>query len=141
MRILMLVAVAALALSGCGKMPLSSAGDIAPIAATAADVAGVPAPATFADKTTLDESTGIAFETGITAAANLATLAVKTGVIKGTANLEWLRGLVGKARVAVAGVRAAYRTGNATSYKAAVAEASNAIGAVGAFVASKGAKR
>lgn len=127
---------AVLSLAACSaatSTPPATAGNTVPpiveAAATAADLANVPAPVTFADRTTLDETAGIGFETAIAAAADLATLAVKTKVVPSSRLVE-LRERVAWARVAVGSVRAAYDANNATSYRAAVATASCAIGRV-----------
>jgi len=124
---------AVLSLAACAVAPPETAGGTAPpvigAAAAAADAVNIPAPVTIADRTALDETAGIGFETAVTVAADLATMAVRTKVVP-TSRLVELRERVAWARVAVGSVRAAYDTGNATSYRAAVATASCAIGRV-----------
>lgn len=114
-----------------------AAAALAVVSLTACDTVGnltpPPSPSSIADKTTLDEKVAITVETGATAAAELATLAVKAGVIKGTTNLERLRSANAELRRAVAATRAAYNAGNATSYTDAANQATAAIAAITAL--------
>jgi len=118
---------AALAISACATIPPGTMD--ADTVATVADSVNAPPPVVLADRTTIDESAGIAFETAVAAAADLATLAVQTGVVP-TDKLPALKARVAQARVAVRAVRAAYDTGNAASYRAAVSQATCAVNAV-----------
>lgn len=130
-RLSILAAIAALSLCACSTTSTAPPGPIATVdaAATIADATGTPPPVTIADQTTIDETAGIAFESAIAAAADLATLAVRTRVVPDS-KLGELRERVAWARTAVGAVRAAYDTGNARSYKAAVASAGCAIARV-----------
>lgn len=126
-------AISLVALSACAVAQPDAEGWAAPPgiaeAAAVADAVNVPAPATIADRTSLDETVAIGFETAATVAADLATLAVRTNVVP-TSRLAELRERVAWARVAVGSVRAAYDTGNANSYRGAVLTATCAIGRV-----------
>lgn len=106
----MLFAVIALlclppALAGCATIPPS-----------------VPAaPVEVADRVTVDETTAIAVYTGVEAAAELAALAVKAGVIKGR-GLDTLADLSRRGRAGITAAEKARLAVNATSWTAAVAE-------------------
>lgn len=122
---LTLTLFAALALTGCTTAgAVHTAGTVA---AASADAAGVPAPVTYADRTTLDEKAAIGAETTFTLAAKGATLAIKTGLVSEPATIVRIGEIRGKAYAALLKVRAAYRTGNATSYSAAFREFETAI--------------
>ena len=88
-----------------------------------------PGPSVIADQTTMDERTVIAFDTAVSTAADLATVAVKAGLVKG-ANLDRLAALSAKARAAVLALGAAYRAGNATGYAEAIGQANSAIAGI-----------
>lgn len=126
------ITVACMALASCG-FDGSHLSSIPAGAAAAADSAGVPPPVTVADRTTIDEKTVIAFEKSVTLAANLATIAVKAGAIRGD-NLDRLSALEVQAKGAVRRVRAAYAAGNATSYKAAIADLSTALDGLSSLI-------
>lgn len=119
MRLTLFPAVAAaLALSACATVPTTG---------------GPPlAPSTYADRTTVDENAAEGFELAVTTAADLATLAVKTGQVKG-AGLDRLARASAIARIAVASVRSAYRSGNSTTIAEAVANAKQSIAALSAI--------
>jgi len=131
-------AMAALTLSACAATSTSPPGSYPAVGTVGAvaDAVNLPPPVSIADRTKLDETVGIGFETAVTAAADLATLAVRTGVVP-TNRLGELRERVAWARAAVAGVRAAYDTGNAASYKVAVAGAQCAIARVQSLATGK----
>lgn len=125
MKRLTLTLFAALALTGCtAGQAVHTAGTVA---AATADAAGVPAPVTYADRTTLDEKAAIGAETTFTLAAKGATLAIKTGLVSEPATIVRIGEIRGKAYAALLKVRAAYRTGNADSYSAAFREFETAI--------------
>jgi hypothetical protein len=112
MRKIFLVALAPLALCGCGALGA---------------LTGIPsAPAVVAEQTVLDEQGALAVELAYKAVR----LAVETGVdaelIKGQRAAQ-IAELDNKAYAAVLVARRAYRAGNATSYGAALAEAREAI--------------
>lgn len=114
-----LAALAALSLCACSA--LGTADIVASTGATAADAAGAAPPASYADRTTLDEATmGLA-----ESAYKLANLAVELGVdvgqIKGT-RAAWFKDADNRAFAALGTLRTAYRTGNAASFRAAYAE-------------------
>lgn len=133
MNRLILALAAALALSGCAVAPAT----VASAGATVADSVGVPPPATAADRTVLDEKA----MTGVELAYKAARIAVETGVdaglIKGAAAARFAA-LDSQAYRALGAVRAAYRAGNAASYRAALTEAQAAIGAVLALTGKTG---
>lgn len=131
----------ALCLSGCA--PLLGM-------LTAGLPASVPAsPAAVADKTTLDEKGALGLETAYSAAARLATVAFKVGIVAPSKDADVKRAnfcqlvLAGlavvtdrggqvaaldcKAYSALQKVRAAYDAGNATSYAAAFEQAKRLI--------------
>jgi len=112
---------AALALSACAS-PLAS-------------VPGIPAaPVVVADQTVLDEQAGAAVELAYKAFRTGLELATDAGKLRG-ANATKAAALDNRAYVAVQAVRAAYRTGNATSYGEAVKQARVAITAALAAIA------
>ena len=122
--ILCLCAVPALAmtLAGCGL----SASDAASAGATVVDNIGVTAPGVLADRTVLDEQA----ITGVELAYKAARLTIETGVDAGLIKGETatrIAALDNQAFLALGIARGAYRTGNAASYKAAVAEAGGTI--------------
>lgn len=121
------IAGAVLILTGC----MSETGGIS-APAVVADMT-LPPPAAIADRTTLDEGAALGFETAIAATADLATLAVRTGAVK-RAQLPRLRELSADARQAVAAVRWAYDSGNASNYGVAITRATSAIAAVRGLV-------
>lgn len=123
-----LVALAILPATACTKADaIRTAGSVA---AATADAAGVPAPATAANRTTLDEKAAIALEKAYTLSAKAASLAIRTGVVSSPSTIARIGDLNRKAYAAVVATRAAYRAGNATSYRRAFAEAMDAITAV-----------
>jgi hypothetical protein len=119
MRLTLFPALAALALCACATTPTTSGGS--PLA-----------PSTYADKTAVDESAAEGFEVAVTVAADLATLAVQTGRVKG-ADLDRLARASAVARIAVAGVRSAYRSGNSATIAEATANAKMSIAALSAI--------
>lgn len=84
-------------------------------------------PASVADTTTMDETAAIKFELSVTAVADLATLAIKTGIVKDPATIARIHALVPKARAAVDAVRSAYNAANAAAWKTAFTEASKIL--------------
>jgi hypothetical protein len=108
-------ALAAVALCSCAVAPTTSGGPLAP--------------ATYADRTTLDETAALGFEQAVEVAADLGTLAVQTGKVKG-AGLDRLKRASAAARIAVAGVRSAYASGNSASINEAIANAKLSIAAI-----------
>jgi hypothetical protein len=110
---------ACLALGACTPGQINSAG-------SAADAAGVPAPATYANRTAADEQALFAVE-GFYKAARLAVeTGVDAGLIKG-ATASRFADLDNRAYLALAVVRGAYRTGNSQTYHQALADAQLAI--------------
>lgn len=100
----------------------------ASLSACATIPANIPAsPSAVASRTVLDETAGLKFEQSITAAANLATLAIQTGIVRDPATIAKIHATVPKARAAVAAVRTAIETVNAESYREAFAKASKLI--------------
>lgn len=85
-----------------------------------------PVPASVANSTLLDEQVGQGVELAYAAFRSALELAVDTGRLKGTAASRAAE-LDNRAYAAVNAVRAAYRTGNATSYAAAARDARLAI--------------
>lgn len=129
---LALILLAPLALAGCGI----NAGSVASAGAATADAVGVPPPVTVADKTILDEKAAIGAETAYTLAARAATLAIKAGLVSNPATIRRIGELDNQAFLALAGVRAAYRAGNAVAYVQAFNEAKRAILAINAMLGS-----
>lgn len=115
-RKLILAAAAVLALSGCGLAKPALSGL-------------PPAPVAVADATTLDEQAALAVELAYQAARTAAEVAVDAGVLKG-ATAARFADLDRQAFLAVAVVRQAYRTGNATSYASALGDARRTITAL-----------
>jgi len=129
-RNMLLFAAAVLALSGCKASQVLDAG------ASAADAVHASAPASFADRTVLDEQAAL----GVELAYKAARLAMETGVDAGLIKGETARRaaeLDNRAFLAVATVRQAYAAGNADSYRQALTEAR---GAISDLMAVKGAK-
>ncbi len=114
----------ALALAAC--TPTTIADRVVTGAAVAADVANVPPPVTYADKTILDEKGGIAVELAYQAWRTAVEIAVDTGFLKG-AKAARVAEIDRRAYAATLAVQAAYRAGNAARYTAAVTEAKAAI--------------
>lgn len=121
-----------LALAGCGL----NAGSVASTGAATADAIGVPAPSTVANRTALDEKAAIGAETAYKLSAKAAALAIKAGIVSSPATIRRIGELDNQAFLALAGIRAAYRAGNATAYTAAFNEAKTAILAVNALLGS-----
>lgn len=115
----LLAGLVALGLSACVTDP--------PSPATPSSVPASTGPAAFADQTAMDEQTVLAIEAGVEAAADLGTLGIKAGVIKG-ANIDRVLVAIPKVRSALAVLRAAYKAGNRTSYLAAVGDIRRAVG-------------
>lgn len=113
------VALAALALCGCSA--LNTASGMASAGATMADAVGAPAPATYADRTTVDEATMGLAETAYKLSAIAVELGVDVGVIKGE-RAAWFKATDARAYAALQSLRTAYRAGNSTSFRAAYAE-------------------
>lgn len=122
MRILLALCVP-LALSACAP----TISTVASAGAATADAIGVPPPSTIADKTALDEKAAIGAETAYTLAARAAGLAIKAGIVNNPATIRRIGELDNQAFLALAGLRAAYRAGNAVAYVAAFNEAKTAI--------------
>ncbi len=117
MRKLFLAAALALTLPACTTLPTVP-----------------PAPVAIADKTTLDESGARGAEVAYKAFRTAMELAVDAGVLRGAA-AERVKGLDNRAYALVGAARAAYRAGNADSYKKAVDEALAAITSATAAIA------
>lgn len=111
---------ACLALGACTTgQALNSAGSVA-------DASGLPAPATYANRTAADEQALFAVE-GFYKAARLAVeTGVDAGLIK-SATASRFADLDNRAYLALAVVRGAYRTGNSDTYLKALSEAQIAI--------------
>lgn len=116
MRKFILAAALALSLPGCATIPA--------------------APVDVADTTTLDERGAIAAEVAYKAFRTAMEFATDAGMLRGAAAARAAH-LDNLAYAAVGAARAAYRAGNAESYKAAVDEALTAVGA--ALASIKGA--
>lgn len=129
----LIAAAFALAASGCGL----SARDAAGAGATVADTAGATAPGTIADRTVLDEQ----LITGAELAYKAARLAVETltdaGLIKGQTAAR-VAALDEQAFAALGVARAAYRAGNAESYRAAVTQAEQAVDGIVSLIRKPG---
>jgi hypothetical protein len=111
---LLLALCAPLALAGCGF------GSVASVP---------PAPVAVADQTVLDEQAALAVELAYKAARLAAELGVDAGVIRG-ANAARVAALDNAAYQAVLAARAAYRTGNADTYKSALVQARTSVAAL-----------
>lgn len=129
---MILCAALALTLTACGGLG-NTINSAAPVAATVADAAGVPAPATIADRTVLDEQALLAVELAYKAERLAIETAVDAGLIKGD-RANMLAGLDNRAFLAVTSARAAYSTGNAASYREALTEAAAAVSAAVAAI-------
>lgn len=121
------VLIAALALCACST--LDTASGVASAGATIADASGAAAPVSYADHTTLDETTMQLAETAYKLSAIAVELGVDVGVIKGT-RAAWFKSMDSRAFLALATVRSAYRAGNAASFRAAYAELKTLLGQV-----------
>jgi hypothetical protein len=88
------------------------------------------APVAVADKTVLDEKIGIAATVGYTAASTLGNRLSLLGVIP----RAQFQALDQRGYDAVIAIRAAYLTGNAVSYLAAIEQAKAATAAIGGLV-------
>lgn len=110
MRKLLLALAICAALPACATMPL--------------------APADVANATVLDEKVGIAATVGYTAASTLGNRLSRLGVIP----RAQFQALDQRGYDAVIAIRAAYLTGNATSYFEAVEQAKTATAAIGGLV-------
>lgn len=88
-----------------------------------------PAPASFANRTNLDEQLATTVELAYQTEAELLLTAAKSGLLDAPTK-ERLRGLDNQAYRAVLATRAAYKAGNAPDYFTAAADARNAISAV-----------
>ena len=122
----LILALLPLALAACGNTGGTIASTGAPIAAAAADAAGVPPPVVVADRTTLDELGMLAAELAYKAAHTAVEIGVDAGLIRGAPAARFAD-LDSRAYAALGRVRSAYRTGNATSYASALTEAQAAI--------------
>lgn len=120
----LLIAVLALALAACTGGNLASTGPAA--IAGAADGAGLPAPATIADQTTLDEESLLRVERLYKALRTALEMGVDTGLIRGAFAAQIGEG-DRKAFALLGAARTAYDTGNAATYRDAVAKAEAAI--------------
>ena len=92
--------------------------------------ATLPGPAVVADRTVLDERIGIAATVGYTAASTLGNRIWP----KGSAGRPAFQALDQRGYDAVIALRAAYLTGNATSYIQAIERAKAATAAIGELV-------
>ena len=86
-------------------------------------------PSTVAQKSVLDEQVAITAELAYKAARLAAETATDAGLVKGRRATS-IAAADNRAHRAVQAVRAAYRTGNATSYATAATEAQNAVTAL-----------
>lgn len=118
------VALASLALCACTA--LGAVSTAVGVATSTADAAGVAPPVTYANHTTIDEKAGISIELAYNAWYRLLELAIDTGFVK-PANAARLAALDNKAYAATLVAQRAYLAGNATSFRAAEAEARAAI--------------
>lgn len=107
----------ALALSGCGVLPLLTG------------IAAPPPPVAVADRTMLDEQALTALELAYKAGRIAAEVAVDAGLIRGEVALKVAR-LDDGAFKALGAARAAYRAGNADGYSAALREGQASIAAL-----------
>jgi hypothetical protein len=119
-----LIPLASLALCACTA--LGAASTAVGLATGAADAAGVAAPVTYANHTTIDEKAGISIELAYNTWYRLLELAIDTGFVK-PANAARVAALDNKAYAATLVAQRAYLAGNATSFRAAEAEARAAI--------------
>lgn len=107
----MILACAALALSGCGGgIPFPSLGS---------------APVEAADQTKIDEQTALAFTNTYIAVSKAAQLAIRVGAPSGTmspATVRRIGELDSQFYAAAVAVERAYRGGNASNYAAALIE-------------------
>lgn len=87
----------------------------------------IPGPNVVTDRTKADEQAGITVTLAYVAASKLAGLLIETGVIKDKALIQRIGLLDRQAFDAVSAVRAAYDTGNATSYAEALTRANVAL--------------
>ena len=126
----LLVAVVALALAACTTgEAVRSAGSIA---ASAADAAGVPVPATTS---ALDEKALTLAAKAVDAAALSASALVRVGVIEpGSPTALRLAGALDTARDGVNAAALAREAGNATTYSAALDKATAALAAIAAII-------
>ena len=113
----LLIASLALALSAC---------------ALNTGLSQIPAPATVANKTTLDEKAGLAITVAYNAANRLGLLAIRTGIAKGATG-EKIKALDAAAFGWVQIARTAYLAGNAASFTAAEREAKALIAEITAL--------
>lgn len=111
MKRLLLISALALSLTGCQALGTLMA---------------PPAPAAVANQTVLDEQGAIGVELAYKAARIAVEMAVDAGFLKGEAASR-AAAADDAAFAAVAGVRAAYRAGNAQSYGIAMADARTAV--------------
>ena len=88
------------------------------------------APVELADRTSVDEQVGLTVTLAYTAASKVAALSIETGVITDRATIRKIGALDRTAFAAVEAVEAAYRTGNAESYAAALRDARKAVAAL-----------
>lgn len=133
-RILILLS-AALALSACAT---AQGAQLSPPPSVLTDPGSVlPAPSTIANRTKVDEQAGLAVTLSYVAAAKLATLAIRTGVVSDPATIKRIATANARAKAAVDAVRSAYLAANATGYVAALANARAAVS--GLLEAVKGA--
>lgn len=102
-----LIAIA-LALSACSQTPPTSPGQVA-------------------NQTVLDEKAAIGVETAYTAAARAAAMAIRGGLVTDPARIARIGQIDTQAHRAVQAVRAAYKAGNATSYRVAFDQAEAAL--------------
>ena len=126
----LLVAVVALALAACTTgEAVRSAGSIA---ASAADAAGVPVPATTS---ALAEKALTLAAKAVDAAALSASALVRVGVIEpGSPTALRLAGALDTARDGVNAAALAREAGNATTYSAALDKATAALAAIAAII-------
>lgn len=119
----LLVGALALALGACGLMP-----------GLMALPSAVPAPVALADRIMLDEQALLGLELAYKGGRMAAEAGVDLGFIRGEVALK-VAALDDKAFRALGSARAAYRAGNADSYKTALGEGQAAITGILALAA------
>ena len=123
MKRIALVIMAALSLTGCAGLSA---------------LMMPPAPASYAERTTLDESAALTAELAYKVAGSMVDLAVQAKIVKpGTPLAVKIADADDRAYMALQAVRSAYRTGNAGNYAIAATEARAAIEAMRAAVTGK----
>lgn len=123
MAALLVVMLAACA--GTGQ----SIGSAAPTAAILADAAGVPAPASLANRSIRDEQALLALELAYKLARTAGEIGLDAGLIKGRRASD-LAALDNRAYLSVTLARSLYSAGNDATWRDALAEANHAVSAI-----------